>query len=266
MRSLFLVLLTLNISGITVHGQSFKQKVGRSMLRFFSGLAGPVYRTDAAMAVFRPGAPSDTIHLAAGLRYRLLDEKEGEVYVQPLPVVELVSDTIRSKDVATGATMGREVCVARGTDLKDYHRAWQQGLAWSTLLLPIKIRNAVKKDSVEYERDITTDIAIGPFFGYKFAMGRSYRQFMHVGGFAGPSMIRLTTATADSTSGTAEVESSNNLGWSYGIGVMYEMRDLQLGFVWGKDEIGGTTGKDWPWNREPWVSFAIGYSFLSNQR
>lgn len=249
---------------LVLSGLSAQVNAQVGLRRFLSGFSGPIYRTDAAMPVVRPGKPDDTLYLEAGLRYRLLDEKDGEVFVQPLPFVKEVSDTVKIGDSAT--SLPREAFVIRVKDLKVYHRVWQQGLAWSTLLLPIKIRPAVEKDSVKYERDITTDVAIGPFFGYKFAMGRSYRQFMHLGGFAGPSMIRLTTATADSTSGTADVESSNNMGWSYGIGIMYEMRDLQLGFVWGKDEIGGTAAKEWAWNRKPWLSFAIGYSFLSNTR
>lgn len=216
------------------------------------------------MPVFRPGAPNVKLYLAEGLRYRLLDEKDGEVFVQPLPFVIEENDTI--KIGTSSSKLAVEAFVARTEDLKAYNRAWQQGLAWSTLLLPIKMRPSVEKDGVKYEKDITTDVAIGPFLGYKFAMGRSYRQFMHLGGFAGPTVIRLTTATADTTSGTADLEASNNVGWSYGLGIMYEMRDLQIGFVWGKDQIGGTAAKEWAWNGKPWVSFAIGYSFLSNQR
>ena len=264
-----LLLLTLAVTALVPFSfgqQKWYDKAGHGLRIFFSGFSGPVYRTDAVMLVHRPGKPDDEIHLAAGLRYRLLDEKDGEVYLQPLPFVKEVADTIRMKDDSAGIALGREAFIARATDLKDYHRAWQQGLAWSNLLLPLKIRQAVTKDTVEYGRDITTDIAIGPFFGYKFAMGRSYRQFMHVGGFAGPSLLRLTSATADSTSNAVEVESSNNMGLSYGLGVIYEMRGMQMGLIWGKDEIGGTAAKEWAYNRKPWLSFAIGYNFLSNQR
>lgn len=233
-------------------------KIFRSIATFFSGFSSPVYRTDGKMPVMLVGS-TESYTIDAGLRYRLLDEQNGSIYIR---LLKQFPTTVSEKLIAladSSVTNNKDVYEAKLSDLKTFHRVWQQGLSVSTLLLPIKYRPS-RDGSKE---DFTTDISVGPFIGYKFLTGKAYQQFLQVGFFAGPSLVRILNQSTNM--GQNGTNSSENLfGFTWGYGVVFNVSRFQIGYISGKDFLGANRTPKWEYEGQRWHSFAIGYSFLTN--
>ena len=52
-------------------------------------------------------------------------------------------------------------------------------------------------------------------------------------------------------------------GFTFGSGLIFQINQYEFGLVGGWDFGTGSAGSDWIYNEKPWVSFAIGYSFLN---
>ena len=264
---LLIIYSSVTLFFVSVNGYAFKVEslaiepppsFFRAIATFFSGFSSPVYRTDGRMPVTLVGT-TESFTIAAGLRYRLLDEENGSIYVRllkPYPVQNT------NNYIALNETSGSSdplVYEAKISELKTFHRIWQQGLTVSTLLLPVKYRSS-KDGSRE---DFTTDISVGPFIGYKFLTGKAYKQFFQAGFFAGPSLVRVLNSTGNPSLNSA-VSSENLFGFTWGYGIVFNVNRFQIGYISGKDFLGANRSPRWEYEGQRWHSFAIGYSFLTN--
>jgi hypothetical protein len=144
---------------------------------------------------------------------------------------------------------------------EPYEKIFRQGITTGTLFLPIKIRPAITVDAVNYERDFTTDISMGPYIGYKYNVGSRYDQFVSGGLFAGPSLIRFNPGNS-----TDELETETNvLGFTWGLGLTFELNKFQIGVVGGYDYLSGENAKTWIYDKELWFSIGIGFEFFKQE-
>jgi hypothetical protein len=233
---------------------------------FFRGFGSTVYRTDAELPVKGVSDKQD-YKIGEGLVYSLKNEEDGKLYIKVLPNVKLESVTSKkiviSDDENEDAVSGKLYEVEKAS-LKDYNKIWQQGLSWSTLVLPIKYRPSVKFNGTEYERVFSTDLSVGPFIGYKFKVGNDYNKFMQVGGFAGPTLIQFPDEVKPNNGTNENITNDNLFGFTYGYGAALQIQSLQIGLIRGKDMLGGQRAKEWPYDGKQWWSFAIGFKFLNN--
>ncbi len=132
----------------------------------------------------------------------------------------------------------------------------------SPLVIPLKIRPVLDNNPLQF----LGDVAIGPYFGFQqgskfFKLNAQPTQTTTTFcAFGSPTMINLNPANQnDSSSGTSSV-----LGLSAGIGILFDVNNLQFGLVGGWDWISGTASQTWIYQGKPWASFSFAYN-LSNQ-
>ncbi len=128
---------------------------------------------------------------------------------------------------------------------QSYYRRLKNGVDIGVLTLPFKLRFSPSQ--------ISPNTSIGPYIGYKTALGYDWCvSFIGTFGLAG---ISLNDVNAK------EVE--NVVGFTYGGGCIFNYKSkFQLGVVTGADLIGGDKGKNWSYEHKPWLSLAIGFTFL----
>jgi hypothetical protein len=262
MKKVILLVLVL-LGTMTLSAQTWS-KVKRSGAIFLRGFSSPVYRTDAKLKV--KNVDDDTEYTVdGGLVYRVLGEEDGNIYVKIMSGIKETSNLIEIDYDGNDTDISNQLFKVATSELKDYNKVWQQGLSWSTLTLPIKYRPETELNGTKYERAFTTDISIGPFFGYKFKTGKFYDQYMKIGAFAGPSLISFPTTVTPNNGSTEQnnVTNDNLIGFSFGWGIVYQFNKLQIGIINGKDYLGGERSKEWQYDGKNWFSFAIGYKFLN---
>ncbi|MFC0875865.1 hypothetical protein ACE01N_04685 [Saccharicrinis sp. FJH2] len=125
------------------------------------------------------------------------------------------------------------------------------------LTLPFKFRGKVG----EIPRSMTTDVTLGPYVGPRMRLSRKSDFFVTM-----PFTLGLTFINVNN-SNTSPTNPSNNQneivpGLTLGSGLVFQIRQYEFGLIGGWDFGTGTAGSEWIYNEKPWISFAIGYSFL----
>lgn len=263
MRTLSLIILSLFfIHG--AHSQTTLNKLKRGTVIFFRGFSSPVFRTDGQLEV--KNVDDDVVYIIdGGLVYRTLGEEDGLLYLKVLSGVKNTNKTIEIDYITDDATISNQLFKVAKADLKQYNKIWQQGLSWSTLLLPIKFRPETELNGTQFNRTFSSDVSVGPFFGYKFKAGKFYDQFVKIGAFAGPTLIQFPSEVTPNNGQTNQnnITNDNLIGFSYGWGIVYQFNALQIGLINGKDYLGGEKSKEWQYDGNSWWSFAIGYKFAA---
>lgn len=247
----------------SAYGQTTLQSIKRSTAIFLRGLSGPVYRTDAILKVIDVDT-NEEFTISGGLVYRKLDEENGFLYISVLPSVTTENKVIKINFDENKTETSTRLYKVNTTDLKSYNIIWQQGLSWSSLILPIKYRPATNFNGTQFERTFSADLSVGPFLGYKFKMGKFYNQFFQLGAFAGPTLIQFPT-TVDPNNGSTNqnnITNDNLIGFTFGFGGVFQFDKLQIGLIYGTDQLGGEKSKHWQYDNKNWWSFAVGYKFL----
>jgi len=261
MRKVLIIIISL-VCINTVSGQTFLGKIKRGTGIFFRGFSSPVYRTDAKLKVKNIDDNTEYT-IDGGLVYRTLGEEDGFIYLKILKGIKETNKNIEIDFTNNDYDVSNQLFKVSKADLKDYNKIWQQGLSWSTLLLPIKYRPETELNGTKFDRTFSTDISVGPFFGYKFKTGKFYDQFVKVGAFAGPTLIQFPTVVTPNNgqSNQNNITNDNLIGFSFGWGIVYQFNKLQIGLINGKDYLGGEKSKEWQYDGKSWWSFAIGYKF-----
>lgn len=142
---------------------------------------------------------------------------------------------------------------------KIYQHKFRQGITTGSMFLPIKVRPSLTDDEgVEYERNFTTDISLGPYIGYKYNVGNKYEQFVSAGVFAGPSFINMNSSNSNDTT----IREYNLLALTWGLGLTFQINKFQLGVIAGYDYLSGENAKTWIYDGKLWFSIGIGFSFF----
>ena len=82
--------------------------------------------------------------------------------------------------------------------------------------------------------------------------------------------MRRISAGENSDAIDSEIENPNDvvttdnlIGYTAGYGVVYQYNASQIGFIVGKDWLGGKKSSQWRYDGKTWFSFAIGYKFIN---
>lgn len=106
---------------------------------------------------------------------------------------------------------------------------------------------------------ISTGSTLGLYVGYKTDRSRIGSATFLIS--AGLSLVPVQEPDpADATKTVVETKT----GISLAIGVIWEPRsNFQVGFVVGRDHLGGTDGSRYKYNDKTWISFMVGYKFAT---
>lgn len=133
--------------------------------------------------------------------------------------------------------------------LKNYN--WSSGI----LTVPFKLRPAI--DTLN--SNITTDITLGPYFGLTKRISHTNKYYITIPFNLGLSYININNHNTTNLSNPDDINLIPGISW--GSGLILQLADFNIGFVFGKDYATGI-GSKWVYNNEFWYSFAIGYNFL----
>lgn len=125
------------------------------------------------------------------------------------------------------------------------------------LTLPFKFRGAVGSTP----RSMTTDVTIGPYVGSRVRLSKKSDFFLTVPFTLGLSFINVNNGNTTVVNPQA-TDNSIVPGFTIGTGLVFQLNKYELGIIGGYDFGTGKSGNEWIYNEKPWVSFAIGYSFL----
>lgn len=244
--------------------------------RFLMGLAGPIYKTNSPLTLYKV-PNNDEVILKEGSYYQLVQECNDSIFIKPVTVWRSRCDSCNTQraikhgttlvynklDPVKKDTVYAELSMvyASPDKIQPYQKVELASLGFTTLFIPIKYRLPIYIGNSYVPRNFTTDLTIGPFLGYKFHVGNYHDQSLTIGVFGGPSLIRVDNTEAAATAGGS---SSNFLGFSTGKGVVYTLRRTQIGFIMGRDFLSGKDSEEWIYDGRRWFSFAIGYKFLDN--
>lgn len=137
------------------------------------------------------------------------------------------------------------------------YRTWHPMFAGENLLLPVKYRPAFEKNPDR----ITSDVSAGPALSLRFRMSPYQPIYLHPAAFFGMTIINVTPSNR--TMYTDSVSDNIALGFTYGGGIIFEINSFQAGILFGFDVASGNEARYWIYNHKPWLSFGLGYKFLS---
>lgn len=138
------------------------------------------------------------------------------------------------------------------------------------LTIPFKYRFKYKKGDFNIKSDVSASFNIGAYAGYKLTKYHLINRadsYVHKSMFSlrvGP-FINISAAALDSTNTTTgktpfkKDEKQNIAVLSTGIGLMGDIRGLQVGIYGGWDFGMGPEGSNWNYHRKFWLGFGIGY-------
>jgi hypothetical protein len=120
------------------------------------------------------------------------------------------------------------------------------------LFLPIKLRH-----SPEFE--FSKDVSLGSFIGAKTRISHYKPNFVSLGVSVGISALTL-----NSTNSTLLPDKPQDVAaFTYSWGAVFEFSKVQIGLLWGKDNISDYSKNGWHFQNQTWFSVGFGYSILS---
>ena len=126
--------------------------------------------------------------------------------------------------------------------------------------LPFKLRPKVNGQNIR----ITPDISLTGYLGLTHRISRKDHFYLTI------PIVTLGLATlpiSDETDGSVPDKGDGMvLGITTSTGLVFQLRDFQLGFLIGWDKAAGELGKSWIYNGKTWYSFSIGFTFLGNNK
>lgn len=127
------------------------------------------------------------------------------------------------------------------------------------LTIPFKLRPS--QDSLNFK--MTTDVTIGPYFGITKRMSKRSNNYFTIPATLGLSFINITSNATTTQNKNNDVDVIPGFSWSSGL--ILQFNKFSIGYVFGQDYASGL-GKDWAYQGKMWHSFAIGYSFLKEDK
>ncbi|HVY04675.1 MAG TPA: hypothetical protein VHB46_01740 [Burkholderiales bacterium] len=122
------------------------------------------------------------------------------------------------------------------------------GWAYGPLFVPFKMRFK--------DKSLTGEVGLGGYMGYEFqAYGVSLIPAVHAG-------LSIVTVGGDSSEANNVNDTTNKPAFTWGGGLIFKPgENFQAGVILGRDQIGGSVGRDWKYEGKWWISIAIGYNF-----
>lgn len=209
--------------------------------------------------------------------YKAMESEQSEKWFQSSDIVIEVyqSDTISHFLVNKYDRNGVYTMKLANREFISYkNRAFEFG----AIYIPIKNRFGYEQEvngtKIQVKNDISSDVNIGIFGGYKFARYRIRLEDKKIkdlsklgftlGGFANISTTSIDSlSTSVSTEQLKKDEKVNIAVFSPGITGMFTFYNVQVGVFLGWDIGLGDNGKKWNYHKKPWLGFGLGYSLSS---
>jgi hypothetical protein len=156
--------------------------------------------------------------------------------------------------------------VTDGFVVKRAH-TWHHALGptWGlSVALPFKLRPAAGGQYTKLE----TDVTLGGYFGARTRVSSTremYLSFVVTGGLVTLPVNSDNTGRSDGGMTEGDTEDTTLLGVTISGGFVFDLEGFQIGVMGGVDRATGEAGRTWIYNKEPWFSFSIGYTFLKKE-
>lgn len=138
----------------------------------------------------------------------------------------------------------------------------------STLLIPFKYQFGFKKNNVDVPSDIKTDLNVNAFLGYRIGKVNyfcdQYKGIVEskwsytIGGFLGLNSMKIDSTTSSLSSSPLTSE-RNVPSLSYGGGIVFNIKDFNVGAFLGADAGLNNTALKWNYHNKLWLGFGLGY-------
>lgn len=138
----------------------------------------------------------------------------------------------------------------------------------STLVIPFKYQFGFEWGAHDMPSDVKTDINVNAFVGYRAGKVRFFNdQYKGMtetkwsytfGGFFGLNATKIDSAST-SLSDKPLAKERNVPTFCYGVGVVFNIRDFNIGAFLGADAGLNTAAYKWNYHTKPWLGFGIGY-------
>lgn len=138
----------------------------------------------------------------------------------------------------------------------------------STLLIPFKYQYGYTKNGTDIESEIKTDLNLNAFLGVRTGrVNYFYDKYTSMvetkwsytfGAFIGLNALKLDS-TSTSLSPTPLTKERNVPSFSYGLGIVFNIRDFNLGAFLGADAGLNKEARQSNFQNKPWLGFGLGY-------
>ncbi|TBX67486.1 hypothetical protein EZL74_09445 [Flavobacterium silvisoli] len=197
----------------------------------------------------------------AGLKYKYKETVDGKVYIKFLKII-VSTDPKKDDDSFVNSTNDNITYFVESSKLNALHKQKTSSLVSGTLLAPIKIRPDENVNGVNYPWELSTDISLGQYLGYRFPLSRTNPYYITIPTFTlGTSLLSINSSNT-----TPEKESSTTLGLTWSTGIILDLNGFNVGLLVGKDYAPGQAGKDWIYNEKTWFSIGFGISLTSKNK
>ncbi|WP_139959327.1 transcriptional regulator [Flavicella sediminum] len=140
----------------------------------------------------------------------------------------------------------------------------------SALTIPFKYHPSVKNNGITSNSSIEKDINANVFVGYKLGRAKYiYDKYdgmeektsgITIGAFIGLSSQKLDSISTSTNLQHLKKDIEVNVAsFSYGIGIVGDIRKFELGFFLGFDNALGSIGNKWNFDNKLWLGVGLGY-------
>lgn len=142
---------------------------------------------------------------------------------------------------------------------------------FSPLTLPLKLRYGFTKNNIKVNDDFLADANLGAYAGFrikKFSSRKEQEKLISLPEVSlkfGPflSLATISVDKSNSTVGTTPITSdeTKSIGTlSYGVGIIVNIRNFNVGVFQGWESGFGSSAKNWNYNNRPFLGIGLGYN------
>ena len=149
-------------------------------------------------------------------------------------------------------------------EIEPYNSVIVNQVVLGAMVVPFKFRPATVSNGAGYRRQISGDLSVGAFAGYRFqSKGSLNKHFTTLGCFLGPSMVNYVNKSSQANSPNNGGYPDITVAFTAAVGLMQEINGFQVGILYGADRATGKYVADWQYDKKGWVSIGLGYNFLN---
>lgn len=151
------------------------------------------------------------------------------------------------------------------------HTTIDKATVYSPLTLPLKLRYGFTKNNVKVKDEFLADANLGAFAGFRIAKLSSRKEqgklislpetSLRFGPFLSLSTVSLDKS--NTTVGETQITGDETISigtLSYGLGLIVNIRNLNVGIFQGWESGFGSSAKNWNFNNRPFLGIGLGYN------
>ena len=151
------------------------------------------------------------------------------------------------------------------------HTTIDKSTVYSPLTLPLKLRYGFTKNDIKVNDEFLADTNLGAFAGFRIAKLSSRKEqgklislpetSLRLGPFLSLSTVSLDKS--NTTVGKTPITGDETMSigtLSYGLGLIVNIRNLNIGIFQGWESGFGSSAKNWNFNNRPFLGIGLGYN------